>query len=148
MSSLLLARTYEALAQCALKEKEPKAAARWTYELMRSYPQLIPFSGLKAPLRLRISGNDAAVITALKNCNFDFEAAGSNTCYADIRFYTQNNRKQIQYRLMDAQGRVIVKEQSFSYKDATQAGKDVARRLCNIGGTASEEKAVRKEVKK
>ncbi|GAA4456025.1 hypothetical protein GCM10023092_20680 [Rurimicrobium arvi] len=145
---LLLARTYEALAQCALKEKEPKAAARWTYELMRSYPQLVPFSGLKAPLRLRISGNDAAAIAALKNCNFDFEAAGSNTCYADIRFYTQNNRKQLQYRLIDAQGRVIVKEQSFSYKDATQAGKDVALRLCNIGGTESAEKAIRKEVKK
>lgn len=143
---LLLARTYEGLALCAEKEQEPKSAARWTYELMKTFPQLMPFSGLKAPIRLQISGSDEALIASLRNCNIDFEPKGP-AIRAEIRLSTVQGKKQLWYRLSDASGRPVGKETRLAYTNSVQAGKDLAYRLCGIDGAAETETPVLKKKK-
>lgn len=143
---LLLARTYEALALCATKDNEPKAAARWTYELMRVYPQLIPFTELKAPIRLRVSGSDKDLMAALRNCNFDFEPKGE-AFTADIYLSSTQGKHQVRYRLTDASGKITIADQRFFYTDPVKAGKQLAYRLCNIDGAPDNESAPIKKKK-
>lgn len=143
---LLLARTYEALALCAQKDKEPKAASAWTYELMRSYPQLLPFTDLKAPLRLQISGSDPALLSSLKNCRFEWEPKGQ-ACTAIVQIVVSGGKKMLRYRLSDATGKELIKDGKFSYTDAERAGKQLAYRLCNIDGAPETNPAVEKKKK-
>lgn len=133
---LFVARCFQAFAECALAENDETSAQKWTYQLFKTYPQLIPFSQLKAPLKLSIKGSDAAVIKALKNCNFNFEAPNADAPTAQISFLKKGDKQSIKYSLVDAKGKIIVAEQSFPYKMAERAGIELAYRLCGIGGKA------------
>jgi hypothetical protein len=102
---------------------------------LKTYPQLVPFSSLKAPVKLRITGNDALALKSFKNCNFNFDVENKNAAIAQISFLSRNNKPTIRYSLLDEKGKTIVAEQSFSYKDPTKAGIELAYRLCGVGGT-------------
>lgn len=143
---LLLARTYEGLALCAQKDRDTKALTRWSYELMRCYPQLLPFSDMKAPIKLRISGSDKALTTSLRNCNIDFEPQG-DAFTADIRLSTIRGKTQVRYRLLDASGRQYGKEAQFFYTDPVKAGKQLAYRLLGIDGAPEKEVSALKRKK-
>jgi hypothetical protein len=129
-----MARCFQAFAECALGEKDMAGAQKWTYQLFKTYPQLIPFRQLKAPVQLSIKGSDAAVIKALKKCNFDFDNTKVDAARAHISFLKKGDQQTIQYCLLDSKGKTIVPEQSFSYKIAEQAGIELAYRICGIGG--------------
>lgn len=131
---LFLARTFQAFAECADKEKDEAERNKWTYQLFKTYPQLIPFCGLKAPLRLRVSGNDEGVLKAFRNCNFNFESGTSAAPTAVISFVKKGTKQSIRYSLLDAKGKTIVPEQSFIYKVADKAGIELAYRICGVGG--------------
>ncbi|MFA6150042.1 MAG: hypothetical protein WC716_01895 [Chitinophagaceae bacterium] len=131
---LFLARTFQAFAECADKEKDEAERNKWAYQLFKTYPQLIPFCGLKAPLKLRISGNDEAVLKAFRNCNFNFESGASAAPTAVISFIKKGSKQSIRYSLIDSKGKTIVPEQTFSYKVADKAGIELAYRICGVGG--------------
>lgn len=131
---LFLARCFQAFAVCAAEEKDTEGMNKWTYQLFKTYPQLIPFSQLKAPLRLSITGNNESVIKALKKCNFNFDATPSDAPLAKISFLVKGGKQIIKYSLLDKEGKVIVPEQNFSYKVADKAGIELAYRLCGVGG--------------
>lgn len=131
---LLIARCLQGFAECAAEEKDESERKKWTYQLFKTYPQLIPFSGLKAALKLSLSGSDAAVLKSFKNCNFDFEAKGNDAPTASIAFLKKGNKQIIRYSLIDNKGKTIVPEQTFSYKSADKAGIELAYRICGVGG--------------
>lgn len=133
---LFMARCFQSFAECALGEKDMNSAQKWTYQLLKTYPQLIPFSQLKAPIQLSIKGSDPAVIKALKKCNFDFDNTNTkaDAARAQINFLKKGDKQTIQYCLLDSKGKIIVPEQSFTYKIAEKAGIELAYRICGIGG--------------
>lgn len=131
---LFVARTFQAFADCAEKEKDAAAYNKWTYQLFKTYPQLIPYTGLKAALKLRVSGNDEAALKAFKNCNFNFEPTKENAPVAQISFITKGTKKMVRYSLIDAKGKLLVPEQTMTYKESAKAGVNLAYRICGIGG--------------
>lgn len=133
---LLTARCYQAFAECAEQEHDAVARDNWTCEMARIFPQLLPYTGLRIPLRLRVAGQDAAVLKALKNCNFNTDPKGA-AMTASISFFKSGTKQMIRYSLSDARGRIIVPEQRFSYKVADRAGVELAYRLCGIGGESA-----------
>jgi hypothetical protein len=131
---LFVARTYQALAECANERKDKDAYNQWVYRTYTLYPQLIPFSGLKMNMNLHVAGTvDKEVVERLKDCNINW-AAGSTSPEAYIIFSTQGKLKRMEYYVLDKSGRYIVPRQSCTYKDVNQSGIDMAYRLFNIGG--------------
>jgi hypothetical protein len=141
---LFLARCFQAFAECADKEEDKDERNKWSYQLFKTYPQLIPFSDLKAPLKLRVVGNDIAALKAFKNCNFDFETSNTDEPTAIISFLKKGDRQIIRYSLIDMKGTIIVPEQSFTYKDGNKAGIELAYRICGVGGNEEEKQAIKK----
>lgn len=130
---LLIARCFQSFAELAEKENNKRDQAKWTYQLFKTYPQLMPFSGLKAPLNIKVSGNDESVMNAFRNCNFDLEADAAQSLKASIAFSKKGDKKLITYSVADAGGRILVPSQHFTYKDGNKAGAELAYRLCGVG---------------
>jgi hypothetical protein len=140
---LFVARTYQALAECANGLERDAERDSWLYKLYQIYPQLIPFSSLKMPIALEIQGvPDQAVVTRLKSCNINFDAKAA-AVRAVLRFRTQGKLKLVDYAVQDANNAFIVPLQTYSYTDVNVAAVSLAYRLFGVGGTSK--KAVAKE---
>jgi hypothetical protein len=137
---LFIARCFQALAECADKEKDIVAKDKWTYQMFKTYPQLVPFAGLKVNLNLKVSGSDQAVMKAFRNCNFTFDKAKADAPTAQITFLKKGTKQLIRYSLVDKKGRAIVPEQSFVYRNAEKAGIELAYRICGVGGNEPKDK--------
>lgn len=134
---LFLARTYQALAQCADGRDKPQERDAWLYKLYATYPQLIPFSGMKMPMRIELSGTpDVAVVDRLKACNISFDSPPAGSVTARLAFSTRGKIRMVEYSVADASGNTIVPQQAYSYTDASVAGVSLAYRLFSIGGAA------------
>jgi hypothetical protein len=138
---LFTARVYQSLAQCADEQKKPAERNEWLYRLYTLYPQLVPFSGMKANMVLRLSGNvDKEVEKRLRACNINWVAAGTvPAAEAVVTFAGTGKKKSITYSVRDREGRYIVEQQSFAWQKAEETGKELAYRLFNIGGKEPEE---------
>jgi hypothetical protein len=99
---LFLARIYEGMAACAEGLDKPGQRDVWLRKLYEVYPQLIPFSGMKMPMRLQVAGTpDEAVIARLKDCNIRFDAGGAPEIRAQLSFRTQGKLKLVEYSVID-----------------------------------------------
>jgi predicted Zn-dependent protease len=137
---LFVARIYQAQAECAKERDDNAAYAAWMNKFYSFYPQLIPNTGLKMNMNLHVLGSaDKEVVDRLKGCNINFtNSSGAPEAY--ISFTGSNDKKKISYYVMNSRGSYIVKQQSFNYKKADEAGTELAYRLFNIG-SKQEEKA-------
>jgi hypothetical protein len=135
---LFTARVYQAQAECAKHDKDDALYNRCMYRMYTTFPQLVPFSGLKMNMNLNVFGDaDKAVVERLKACNIKWgQSADSPEAY--IIFSTKGKVKKIEYYVLDKVGRYIVPRQTCTYKDPTQSGIDMAYRLFDIGGISSE----------
>ncbi len=133
---LFLARTYQALAECAEGQDRPAERDAWLHKLYQSYPQLIPLSGLKMPMRLEVSGGGAEVVARLMKCHIRFDEPGAAAVRARLDFRVSGKLKMVDYSVTDASGAVMVPRQTYSYTDANVAGVSLAYRLFGIGGAA------------
>lgn len=135
---LFVARIYQAQAECAKQREDESAYNSWMYRFYTSYPQLIPNTGLKMNMGLRILGQaDKEVVNRLKDCNINW-VSNSTAPEAYVRFTTAGNKKKITYYVMNKGGDYAVKEQSFNYTKAEDAGVELAYRLFNIGSKQEE----------
>jgi hypothetical protein len=130
---LLIARCFQSFAELAEKENNKADQAKWTYQLFKTYPQLIPFCGLQAPLKIKVSGNDPAVMKAFSNCNFNTGADVAQSMKASISFTKKGDKNLITYSVADAAGRTVVPAQHFTYKSGEKAGIELAYRICGVG---------------
>jgi hypothetical protein len=140
---LFVARTYEALAECAKEKKNTNEYNESLYSFYVNFPQLLPYSDLKPNLRLNIIGtSDQKVVDRLKGCNINWIKDGSTpAAEATIKFSTSGKKKIVSYYVMDKGGREIVKRENYTYTKPEDAGVVLAYRLFNIDRkTAQEEK--------
>jgi len=146
---LFTARIYQALAECADELEQPKARDKWMYDLCVLYPQLVPYTGLKANMVLHTGPDaDKAVIERLRDCNINWVAANSTVAlHAYVSFSGSGKKKNITYHVTDQAGNYIVQPQSFAWQKAEETGKELAYRLFNIGGIEPEETGDAEETK-
>ena len=131
---LFLARTYESLAGCAGELKQHAERDRYLYLFYQTYPQLIPYSGLKANLSLTATGEGAeAAIKRLKQCNINWTAGGPFVPRAFVHFYTRGTTKMADYWVLDAQGNYLIPKQTVSYRQAEAFGIGLAYRFFGVG---------------
>jgi len=145
---LLLARTYESFAVCNEERKESSSVQiTSSYDL---YPQLVPFSGLKIPMRLHSNESNTDhnnIISILKRANIDWTNNLQNSVPdVYINFTTKSQMPIIEYHVT-FKGKNIVPPQAFSYKNSTAAGRELCFAIFNIGNddrTITVEKQVKK----
>lgn len=139
---LFIARVYQAQAECALERKDNLAYSNIVYKLYQFYPQLIPNSGLKMNMRLRVVGDeDSKVIERLKACNINWvDNSNVPAPEAYVSFSGTGNKKRIKYYVMDKSGEYALQEQSFAYSKPDVAAVQLAYKLFNIGMKEAEKK--------
>jgi hypothetical protein len=141
---LLLARVHEALAACAEEQKDEAGRAEHLYQFTTLFPQLVPFSGQRVPMRLSVSGTpDEKVVERLKACNINWEPKGAAMSpQAHVTFTGQagEGRGRIEYWVEDARGAILIPRQRCTYELAKPeaAGVSMAYRLFGIGGKNSD----------
>jgi hypothetical protein len=140
---LFVARTYEALAECAQARKNTAEYNESMYSFYTHYPQLLPYSELKPNLRLRILGTaDAKVVNRLKNCNINWITDGRSLAPdVTLQFSTAGNKKTVTYYVLDRNGKEIVARDSYTYTQPEEAGLLLAYRLFNINSKLTLEPA-------
>ncbi len=69
---LLIARSYEALAECAKARKHTAEYKATLYLFYNAYPQLVLFPELRPNMRLSVIGPpDMTIVSRLKSCNIN-----------------------------------------------------------------------------
>jgi hypothetical protein len=133
---LFLARIYQAQAECAREQKDETAQNDWLYRMYQTYPQLMPFCGMRMNMTLHLSGDiDPAVEKRLRACNINWVTNSSIPApQAYVIFTKKGNKKDISYYVLDSRGNYIVKKQAFLWEKADETGTMLAYRLFNVGG--------------
>ena len=136
---LFVARLYESLARSYSHDDEKDKAQDMKYNFFKEYPQLIPFSGFTIKMNLSMSAlntsMEKSIIKELKGCDIDFtDETTSNIPKAFINFTALKNKYEVDYSVTDANGKIIVPPQKMYFKKEDGVGKEIALRLCGVGG--------------
>ncbi len=136
---LFQARLYEGLAKNYDDAGKKTDRNDMINRLYKTYPQLLPFSGLKAKMKLNVSGLDDDVIEDvvddLKDCNISFTSDDAEAeIYADIIFEKKKDKYEAYFSVRNAAGIKIVPAQRMIFKHADGAGRELALRLFGVGG--------------
>lgn len=131
---LFVARTYEALAECAKAKKNDAEYNESLNSFYTNFPQLVPYSNLKANMRLSVVGTpDKAVVERLKDCNINWVTDGNVPApEVTLKFSASGNKRVVTYYVMDRSGAEIVARQNYTYTKPEEAGIVLAYRLFNI----------------
>jgi hypothetical protein len=130
---LFVARTYEALATCADKLNNTKEYDAAVYEMYVNFPQLLPFSDVRANMRLQVLGNaDQELVNRLKDCNINWIGGRSPVPEVTLKFSRNGNKKMVTYYVTDRNGREVVNRETYTYTNAREAGLILAYRLFRI----------------
>lgn len=136
---LFVARLFEALSNAYYENGDAANLARYRNLFLEEYPQLVPFSGLRIPFKLTVSGVDDAntkqVINEIKDCNIQWaDNANSNTANASIYFEKRGDKYQATINVQSGNGKKIVQNQKLIFKNPQGAGSEIALRLFGKGG--------------
>jgi hypothetical protein len=139
---LLLARTYEALALIA--EEDDNEADAWKYKKMlyESYPQLLPFSGLKFKMNLilpaQLTEEQKEIISSLKESNIEWtKQFDSKYPTVTVSFSKKLENLEVNFDVKKSDGTIFQKG-SFIMDTAGEAGKLLALGLFGINKFDSE----------
>jgi tetratricopeptide (TPR) repeat protein len=139
---LLLARTYEALASIAEKNDNETDAEKYKELLYESYPQLLPFSGLKFKMNLsvpvQLTDDQQKIIASLKESNIEWtEQFDSRYPTASVTFSRKKENEEVNFSITKSGGTVLQKG-SFIADNIEEAGKLTALGLFGINKFDSE----------
>lgn len=105
--------------------------------LVETYPQLVPFSNIKMPVQLSVSGDEDAktneVIEDLKDCNIDFKSQ-SNAAIATVQFTKKGDKYEAIINVKSAYGKTIVAGERLIFKDIKGVGAELGLRIFGKGG--------------
>ncbi len=135
---LFIARYYEAMAGYAQKKGDASLYNEHIYQFYIHYPQLLPYSDLKANMRLTILGiADQPVINRLKACNINW-IKDRNVPAPDVflKFSNDGKKKTVTFYVNTPQGKEIVAREDYNYQDAEAAGIAIAYKLFRINQSA------------
>jgi hypothetical protein len=138
---LLFARKALALAKAADQDNDDQQRDEYLVEAAQLYPQLLPFSELRIPVRLQTEGAvDEKAVARLKKCNLNLEP-GADALTVTLRFEKAGSKLiRVRYSTTTPNGTVIVPLQSCTY-DATKpesAGIELAYRIFGVSGQLPE----------
>ncbi|HEY0298900.1 MAG TPA: hypothetical protein VGB84_06740, partial [Arachidicoccus sp.] len=105
--------------------------------LLENYPQLIPFSGIKINMRLKISGiNDPItrqITEDFENVNINW-ANNANTPLATIYFEKKGDRYQATINVLSANDNAVVSNSKLVFSTTENVAKEITLRIFNKGG--------------
>jgi hypothetical protein len=137
---LYIARLFEGASKASIETGNKESAAAYTNYLFETYPQLLPFSGIKIKMQLSVSGlNDDVtekVIGDLKNANISWVTDDKDAVIATIQFEKRGNKYQALLSVRSANYRTIVSNQSIIFQNTDRVGGEIALRLFGKGGDA------------
>ncbi len=134
---LFLGRLYED-AGAAYKKADKTQYDGYCNLLMSVYPQLVPYSGLKVPMQLQVSGDDNEtthqVIDDLKECNIQFNNNDTYTPSASVSFTQKGDKYLAIINVKNESGKLVVSNQKLIFKKPEGVGEELALRLFGKGG--------------
>jgi hypothetical protein len=134
---LFLGRLYESAS--LVYERSGNQYSRTFYNnlLLETYPQLIPFSGIKMQMRLLASGinddNTKKIINELHDVNIDW-TSDSNAPTASIYFEKKGDRYQATIHVKSANNITVVNNAKLVFGSPKNVAKELALRIFNKGG--------------
>lgn len=135
---LFLGRLYEAIAKVYTKAENQGNRDFYNNMLLETYPQLIPFSGLKLKLNLRISGSSdhvvREVISDLNDLNIDWVFNQSVPTVA-LNFEKRGEKYQVTIKVTSASNKVIVDNAGLIFQKAEGVAGELGLRIFNKGGS-------------
>ncbi len=140
--TLLWARKSLALAQLAADADEDKKRDEYLMDVAALYPQLLPFSEMRIPMRLKVEGTeDKAVMKRLKKCNLELNPANGIALIVSLRFEeVDSGARRVYYSAATSDGRQVVAPQVWAYekKNPDAAGIELAYRIFGVNGKLPE----------
>jgi len=136
---LYLARLYESLSRSYAYDDEQEKSEIMDYNFFKEYPQLVPFSGISMTINLTTSplntSMERRIIKELKACDVNWtDETADMIPRAFINFSSLKNKYEADYRVTDANGKLIIAPQKIYFKKADGIGKELALRLFGVGG--------------
>lgn len=131
---LFLARCYEALNQCAVKNKEKFLSIETMNQLYEVFPQLIPYSDMKMNFKLNTSGNiDKKMLSKIKAFRINWLTdSDPNVLIVNLDFKQVNNKKSVVYSLSNSSGKIILPQQEYVYKNGEKEARNIMYGIFNI----------------
>ncbi|MEO5985251.1 MAG: hypothetical protein ABIP80_07065, partial [Ferruginibacter sp.] len=136
---LFLGRLYESLAKNYEEQGEKDAKDNMLANIFYTYPQVLPFTDLKAKMKLNIGGIDDEVIQdvlqELKGCRIKWtEEMDMSTMIANINFEKKKDKYEAILSVQNFAGKKIIQDQRLIFKKSKGAGKELGLRLFGVGG--------------
>ena len=136
---LFLARVYESLVICE-KELNDKIDSRLVTLFYKTYPSLVPFSGIAIPMRLHSNEkteNEKIIIKQLKSSNINWVTnVSASAIDVYIQFSRKGNLNLVEYSVRN-KNEMLITPTSFSYDNSTMEW--VPKQLCfyifNVGNS-------------
>jgi hypothetical protein len=136
---LFLARVYESLVICE-KELNDKIDSRLVTLFYKTYPSLVPFSGIAMPMRLHSNEkteNEKIIIKQLKSSNINWVTnVSASAIDVYIQFSRKGNLNLVEYSVRN-KNEMLIPPTSFSYDNSTMEW--VPKQLCfyifNVGNS-------------
>ncbi len=127
---LLVARTYESLANIAIEQDSLDAAKKYTQKLYETYPELLPYSGLKLEMNLILpavlSPKQQEVIESLKKSQINWTTQiDSQLPTLRVTFGKSGKNEEVNFEVNNSEGTSLQKG-SFILEQTKDAGKFVA----------------------
>jgi hypothetical protein len=136
---LFLGRLFEGLYKGNKEEGNKQDQQFYANSLFETYPQLLPFSGVKLKMKLEVSGaNDettAAVVKEIKNSNINWvDDADGNTGIAYVSFTKKGESYEATINSKAGSNKPVTVNEKMLFKKTEGAGKEIALRLFGKGG--------------
>lgn len=135
---LFLGRLYEAAALVYEKAENKENRNFYANRLMETYPQLVPFSGIKMTLNLKINGvSDAVtrkVMSDLKDLNIHW-VYGKKAPTVILHFDKRAEKYQVIVQVLSTQNKAIVDNSRLIFNTAQGVGSELGLRIFKKGGS-------------
>lgn len=135
---LFMGRLFESLAVAAQKDDDAAATLQYTNELLKVYPELIPFSKLAPRLQLEYAGNNNGQVASIKK---DIEntamewAVDPELPKAQVSFGQRGAKQEVVVRLVDANNTLLMPEQRILFQHNVKGlGGEIVLRLFGKSG--------------
>lgn len=146
---LFVGRLYEGLCKAYKDDGRKSTYSLYRNNLYETFPQLIPFSGIKMKMMLKTSGADdettKQVIKDVKDC--DIEWVNNNDEYApvaNVTFNKRGNKYEAIISVRSGMNKPIVSNERIIFSKPEAVGQEIALRLFGKGGALVFEAPVQK----
>ena len=135
---LFYARLYELLAKTHEGDDEKTKYKMYSSKFFETYPQLVPFSGLKLPMHLTVTGEMDEMVTKvikdLKGANIEWVNEAQGEITSTIQFTKKGKQYEAIVNVKTASGTTVVNNEQLVFKNEKGVGQELAQRLFGKGG--------------